>query len=419
MNYSAQIDRVDDDHIYYNINMLNNTNTYIKAEYTAYLSEPLFLNNDPNNYHLSVIRFAVSGNSLPIFFFPNSLAYNLPSSPPIALNNFYSLTLSYSGNDYQEFVTYIPSAPMMSPTNIYYFAITSYQGFINMLNNSLTAAYNRLKIDFPAAPFNQAPYFIYDPVTSIISLIVENSYIGLVDIFMNQLLNLVLLSFRTNNFPTTSPNGKEAQILLSNSTNYEYSERPINILCNTNAGSAIVTSAGLFTPKMTGSIISGNGILANTTITYNNANQITLSQNATATGSFNLLIIKNNLTRVSQEFISLAQWSDLESILITSNMPTKAEYITVSGSNNLQDSSQKILTDFKPVIQGSEYLTSNIVYNPAGEYRLLDMATNSPLTFIDCAIKWQSKNSKIYDFFISPFSSASVKLMFRKKTLIN
>jgi hypothetical protein len=414
MNYSALIEKPDDDHIYYNIVMLNNTPDYIKADYVAYLSDPIL--NNPTDYHLSVVRFSIAGNTLPIFFYPNTISYNLPSNPPQALNNFYSVTLSYSGSDYQEFINYVPSTPSMSPYNVYYFAITSYQNFINMINTALTAAYNRLKFDFPGSAFNQAPYFIYDPETLIISLVVENAFIGLVDIYMNQLLNVVFLSFRTNNYPNTSPNGKEAQILLTNATSYAYSERPINIPCATTAGSAIVTSAGLFTSNMTGSIITGYGILENTTITYNNANQITLSQNATQTGTFNLLITKNNLTRISQEYQSLAQWSDLSSIFITSNMPTKAEYITVSGSGNIQDGTQRILTDFKPTYNSAaDYVNGNIVYTPTAEYRLLDMSSTSPLTQIDASIKWQSKNGKIYDFFINPFSSASIKLMFRKK----
>ncbi len=58
-----------------------------------------------------------------------------------------------------------------------------------------------------------------------------------------------------------------------------------------------------------------------------------------------------------------------------------------------------------------------VVYNPATEYRLIDMCSSMNMNRIDIIVYWQDAFGNIHPFELHPGCSANVKLLFRRKDL--
>lgn len=137
-----------DDFIYYNINVTNTTDKNINATYTENRTQPLLDKCD--DYALTIVRFSIDGSAIPLFYFPDYTFY---------------VTLSYGGNDYTTLLT-------STKSNIY-----SYQEFVNIINDGLTASFNALKLANPAVISTEAPYTIYNRDLKTIDIIVQKSYV--------------------------------------------------------------------------------------------------------------------------------------------------------------------------------------------------------------------------------------------------
>jgi len=57
-------------------------------------------------------------------------------------------------------------------------------------------------------------------------------------------------------------------------------------------------------------------------------------------------------------------------------------------------------------------------YNPAAEYRLIDMHSSMKLNRVDIVVYWKDSFGNIYPFELQSGCSANAKLMFRGKALI-
>ena len=56
-----------------------------------------------------------------------------------------------------------------------------------------------------------------------------------------------------------------------------------------------------------------------------------------------------------------------------------------------------------------------VVYNPAAEYRLLDMHSSMSLNRIDIIVYWKDTFGNIHRFELHPGCSTKLKLLFRRK----
>ena len=56
-----------------------------------------------------------------------------------------------------------------------------------------------------------------------------------------------------------------------------------------------------------------------------------------------------------------------------------------------------------------------VVYNPAAEYRLIDMRSCMNLNRVDIVVYWKDTFRNIHPFELPPGCAANVKLMFRRK----
>ena len=61
----------------------------------------------------------------------------------------------------------------------------------------------------------------------------------------------------------------------------------------------------------------------------------------------------------------------------------------------------------------------NIVYNPSAQYRLIQLQGNRPISNLDIVVYWKDRTGSLNDFKLSSGSSATIKILFTKKTLGN
>jgi hypothetical protein len=144
----------------------------------------------------------------------------------------------------------------------------------------------------------------------------------------------------------------------------------------------------------------------------------------------NTLSVNNNGTtqkyiQAFQEINSVGLWNPVASIVFTSTTlpihPTltsppkiynsNSTGLAGAGSTNLTN----ILSDFEIAISNTNQYRPEIAYAPPGEYRLIDMYSNSNLSKIDLNVYWKDRYGNLKPLRLQPGCSASVKLLFRHK----
>jgi hypothetical protein len=346
------------DHFYFNVVMPHDVTSYgVKSSPASFITE--MTNNmidNPSDYYISIVRFSVPGNGIPITIFPTD---NNDDS-------IISLTLLYnSTTPYQTFLEYVPDNPSESFAAKNFF-VYSYQGMLNMMNTALQTCTNLLNTDHPGT-LSFSPYFIYDANTELISLITPYTNIqnNMVKIFANTPLFVEFLnSFQNISFNRGDPNGLDIQITT-------------NVLPGNANGYAIPGSTLTNPPaalKFTQEYVS---------LQYWSAFK-------------NLAFISASLPIIKE---SIPQSGDL----LNSELTGQANYFP-------------ILTDFEPLLSSAGDARSQLQYYPQGPYRYVNMISNIPLRKIDVRIFWQDKHNNLYPLTISFGQVASIKLLFRKRT---
>jgi hypothetical protein len=122
---------------------------------------------------------------------------------------------------------------------------------------------------------------------------------------------------------------------------------------------------------------------------------------------------------MKQEFNSLFTWNDLQTIVLqTGCVPIKNEFaptILNQQSGGRGGDMLPIMTDFQPIIQSGYDARTALQYTPPGEYRLMDMISNSPLMNFDVNVSWQGVDGTYHPLFLPPGSTMTIKVLFRKK----
>lgn len=345
-----------DDNIYYNIVVTNpvTASNSINIEYTENRVQSIL--DNPCEYFLSIVRFAVSGVTVPLFV--------CPVTPPSLLTTPFSVTLSFSGTDFQTFLIYQPrdlSSVPSSPFGEYYY-IFDYQHFIDMINRALLTSFTALKLAFPLAPPTEAPYFVYNAETQLISLFAQQLYAGLatISIYINIRLEKYLTAIENIFLGSNTLNGKDVQFLVKDNKN------------NTPASPAAYYE-------------------------------------------------------MKQQFNMLYLWNSFQKIVFTTGtIPVKYEYIPSQPLNNPANPSstpegantfRAILTDFQPSQEGAGDVRSNFIYFPQGPYRLVDLNSKTPLNKFDIQVFWEDDTQALRPLQIIPGGSMNVKFLFVKRKL--
>lgn len=515
------------DHFYYNIEINNQTDKPINASFKETRDSAILQN--PSEYTVSVIRFAINSGLIPIFNFVPVPGSN--GSGNLNLNKgVYSVTLEYGDDVYQENVIYalnnytlgdyenppnIQNWKTINEENYEYYQIFDYENFIDMINSALATAYAKIDPNSPpktaAAP---APFLQLNRDTGKIDLIVHRSFdSSFVDsptirIFMNERLYVFF-----NNFSAVQVNeddGKDYFIRVKNYGNNLITQQPqltyfapwygyttynlgdlvsyvdTSTLTRYNYRS-LSNSNKNFTPyteptkwRLQGDYYDAAVTYSKNELVYHDLNYYISAQDGninhqpnlipsapfwtlaspqdvvepwTASKTYNLRTVvlhqgyyyislaDNNLAnnpstnttewttytgfdmyKIEQEYASLYNWNDLASfVFTTSQLPILEEYVPVqnslNSSNAVSSGMRAILTDFVIGSVTGYDIKEPIVFTNQGEYRLINMLSNSPLRTVDLQMWWKNHDQELFPLKLAPGNKfhAGAKLMFRRK----
>lgn len=335
-----------------------------------------------SDYYVSVIRFAIPLDTVPLMIMPI-----IPNQPdPFATP--FIIGVRYLGVNYPIRLDYVPenlfppvqqtsSVQLISPFSY----VFSYQTLINMINNALTGALNNAGI---SAQFSgqRLAWFYFNSETNLIQLYVHQIFIsifapltGIVTIYINTPLSNYLDAFHYSFIGNNRPDGRDYEFILGSST------EP----------------------------------------TPNQAYGLYNTQPVPPLG-FPLLTVPLYWI-YTQEYSVLQYWSSLRKIIISTNtIPISNEYLPIGIAQNNADNgiaaSFPVLTDFIPQIEQVAGSSRSIAYYyPSGQYRLVDLVSDIPLQKMDIKLYWQDVSGNLYPLEISVSQQASVKIAFLRKTL--
>jgi hypothetical protein len=125
--------------------------------------------------------------------------------------------------------------------------------------------------------------------------------------------------------------------------------------------------------------------------------------------------------RVPQEYPSDYRFNQLQSVIVTSNLPIRQETLPQSTQQNVFNPSNPlsyistlpILTDFRPDVNQFGLQNSSLIYFPTGEFRWIDLLSDGPLDRLSFDFLWQSTDQQIHELELNPGESVSLKLHFR------
>jgi hypothetical protein len=362
-----------DDHIYYDVIINHDSsrgNSPSRATFEETRTQSII--DNPNDFWLTIIRFTVPGYEIPIMIFPIASG-QLQSNPD--LSNL-TVTLQYGSTSNTTALIYQPrilSVPVPYPPSINppsytqqispYYYIYEYQHFIDIANTALNNSFTTLQTAVaPALNSAEAPYFIYDPSTQLISFISQTAFYDIslanpIKVFLNgDLFNFF------QGIPVIS-RAQEYQIVVSDQKN------------------------NLYNPPGT----------------------------SPATYSY---------YEIKQNFSALNNWNSFTNLVfLTNSIPVLPEFIPSSGTNlqvnstNGNSNFRPILTDFSPSLAQSGDFRSTLQFYQAGPYRLINLLSDTPLRKFDVSVFWQDNFNNLYPVMIPPGRSVNIKFLFIKKNV--
>lgn len=309
---------------------------------------------DPRKYYASIVRFSLPINCVPLTIFP--LDTQTGQTNPNYSNLIIGITLS--GTDYKQHVMYNPTNNLAPPTP--------------MPNFSFSQA---------SSPY----YFIYS---------------------INQFLAMINTALAAAFVAAGSPGGGSAPYYIYNPNNQLFS--------------IIVTSAFLG---------SGATIFLNAALQVYFTSFPFTTQNDPNNGPFKFYHDFTTLPfggsspyQFEQEYISVNLWLDARHIFLTTNsIPVSTESspaITPPSFNqNGLDNALPIISDYVLAFNNISDIAGIITYVPSGQYRLTDLLSSGQLNRIQLQFFWLSENGIQQPLYLSPGSSASIKIGFFKKEL--
>jgi hypothetical protein len=125
--------------------------------------------------------------------------------------------------------------------------------------------------------------------------------------------------------------------------------------------------------------------------------------------------------RVPQEYPTDYQFNQSQSVIVTSNLPIRQETLPQSTQQNVFNpnnplsyiSTLPILTDFRPDVNQFGLQNNSLIFFPTGEFRWIDLLSDSPLDRLFFDFLWQSTDQQIHELELNPEESVSLKLYFR------
>jgi len=349
------------DNIYVNV-VFNHTDnsTFIPTPAIFNVTKTLPILSKADDYYVSIIRFTIPLATLPLYIFP--IVPNSGSTAPQPSPLFIGITTP-GGTDFPEQITYVPDNslfPIVNQNNPLkqiitpYYYVYTYQLLLNRINVALNNAF--IAASSPGA--GVAPFFYLNSTTNLISLVVSKAFVTSgAKIFGNDEILAYIEGIEIFFFDFNSPSNHAFNFVLNTTPNFDFY---FNTMFPTPSDYNIYT----------------------------------------------------------QEYSTLAAWSSLRNIIITSNtIPVLNEFIPISGTSQEVSSSLPIITDFNPDIERGGDSRSVAYYYPTSQYRLVDLISSRPIQSIDLRLLWQDRVGNIYPITIGKNQTANVKLVFVRKDL--
>ena len=375
------------DHEYIDVYAVNGNSISalpVPVQFTQTRSLPFLYK--PEDYYLSVVRFQIDTNSLPVF--SCAIQYNQPNRDL----SIYSVTLSWTNPvapfqtfNEQTFLTWVPqdlASPLPRPPSLtdnkfqdnsggYYFAY-NYSYFIQLVNNTFSTCFLNLNTQVVfaglALPTLAAPVFTWDSESNVAILNADilgynQTVANHIGIYLNLPLGQLFNSLPVYIEPFPALLGKNFRVDTDN------------------FGNAQVVPFPFYLP------------------TY-------------------------NALQIFQEQTAVNVWSPISSIVFTSNtLPINSTnvcnpsiFLDGNSTNNNGNNSDiaQVITDFQA--ENNIYKNS-VLYIPSGENRYVDLMGTSPLYTIDINVLWKNKLGELQPFRLSAGCSASIKVLFERKEL--
>jgi hypothetical protein len=184
-----------ENHIYYNVRIDANEQTRKHATFSVNRTQAIVEN--PSEYELAVIRFALPLTSVPLIVFED---------------NFFIVSLTYGGSVYTEPVVWVSNGNVFSDKYLYVV-----RDFLDLINTAYKTAFDKLKIDYPAVSSNNEPFMTFSSITNLITLNAPSSYLtDDIKIYANNNLYLKMNTFHDYYNQLTSDGVLNYQFIVQN-----------------------------------------------------------------------------------------------------------------------------------------------------------------------------------------------------------
>lgn len=351
------------DHTYYNViaeHVLNTFGEATEAEYQVNLPEEIV--NRQSEYLFGISSATIDTTNIPIFIFGIQDTVAHPYAQQLG---FESVTLQFTatGDKYTQFLHYVPSdatlvQPPTPPTTEgqeYYFFVYSWQHFLDMVNTALATAYAALLAAHGGVP-TAAPYMTYDPISQLFTLWTLQTY------------------------ATGNPNPAQAVKIYFNNALYNYFPNSFN------------------------TIFHGDSAENGPQTDYEFIIQDTHTNTPAAPAGYWFF---------TQEIKTLFAFWDAKRIVITSDIPTKNEYIPDISAAGTSTNSLNILQSFE--LPQNYNIRQSLLEFPHGEYRLSTIISDSGLKQINLKFWWATNFDELFPLFLNSHSQCFLSLLFRRK----
>jgi len=353
--------------VYYTGSFTNNTPNPVPAQIRETRTSPLLEN--PENWQMSVIRFDVSMSIVPI-----NTPQMLGASKTVTAS---VISIKHLGVVYSANVVKSPTGNTagLSPDLIIP-AIYHIQNWLDDINQALISIYAAAP---PFAAFSVPPKYIYNPVTMLIELYVDGSYV-----------------------PTPQPPAADPAIptppVLTISLNFILWQYLSNFEYFFNGYNPADQCAF--------------------DLTLNNTNCVTQPAVGARVGlPLQLQARPVTMYLCKQTDISIGRWNSARSLILVSNLlPIRPDNIptnTIDPANYSSDGTLQIVSDFLLPLDPDPTTDRGIVeYLPTAQYRWVDIVSKTPLTTLDFTFYWTNFLGQTFPLYLDPYASMNIKVIF-------
>jgi len=126
--------------------------------------------------------------------------------------------------------------------------------------------------------------------------------------------------------------------------------------------------------------------------------------------------VANNISTInfSSNLLPISK-SSVATPLIFNEQISGNRFIEASPQSGENNAVSNIVTDFTQFLKDGSENRDMLLYNPTGEYRLINLINNQPVRDIDLSVTYTDNYGITFPLMLRPQCSATIKLLFRKK----